>query len=138
MKVTSSGLDEVLRNLKKFGDDASKLSDKALKEVARDVVKPQLEKNTPLDTASKNPSHLKDNIVVRSRKQKFDGYNAAYVTYSGSGQGADNPIDVRWRAGFVEWGTINQRPQGMVTKTSSQTARQVESELEAKLRGLFR
>lgn len=137
VNVTSKGLDGILRNLKKFGDDAQSMGEKAVLDASKDVVKSKLEQNTPYDPESTNPSHLRDQVVVRSRKTKNRGYKYAFVTYSGSGQGKDNPVDVRWRAGFVEWGTVSQKPQGMVSKTAVQVKGEVEGELANRLRRLL-
>lgn len=136
MKVKSEGLDEVLRNLDKFEGRAMQLSTKAVRNVGKSVAK-KLEANTPMDSDNDNPSHLKDNVVVRMKKTKDEGYKLAYVTYSGNGKGQNNPKDVKWRAGFVEWGTIHQRPQGFVYKTVKQVQKDVERMLISELRGLL-
>lgn len=137
MKITSTGLNEILKNIDKLGKDANKIGERAVKRVAEDVVKEALIENTPYDSDSTNPSHLRDNVVVRMKRTKDKGYRLAYVTYSRTGKGKDDPRDVLWRAHFVEWGTVSQRPQGMIIKTVGQTKSKVEREIERELRRLI-
>ena len=136
MRVTSKGLDDILKGLSKLNVDAQNIGEKAVRKVAKDVAK-ELEQNTPYDPSSRNPSHLRDNVIVKTIKTRDGGYKLAYVTYSRNGKGANDPKDVLWRASFVEWGTIHSRPQGMVAKTVQQVKDNVAKQLEDEMRRLL-
>lgn len=132
MKVESKGLNELLKNLDKLNKDVQKVGHSAVRKTAQGVAQ-QLSDNTPYDPNSKNPSHLKDKVQVQMKKTRDGSYKMAYVTYRGNNKGASDPNDVKWRAGFIEWGTKHIRPQGMVQKTVKQVEGSVQKDLEREL-----
>lgn len=127
MKVEVEGLDNILSNIKKFEKDALKKSEGVARKVAKDVVMPVLVRNTPYDSQSKNPEHLRDEVYVSMRKVKGEGYKRAKVDYRKK---------VRYRAYFVEWGTIHQRAQNFSAKTAVSVKRTVEREIARQLRSI--
>lgn len=136
MKVKSEGLNEILNNLDRTKSEARKLGERAVRNISKDVAE-TLSNNTPYDSSSDNPSHLKDNVMVSMKKTKDESYKLGYVTYRRNGKGRNNPRDVLWRVKFVEWGTIHQKPQGMVLKTAKQVEKSVASKLESEMRRLL-
>lgn len=107
-----------IKALKKLGANYKKAENKAINE-ASDFVKKELVKNTPRYNGLKNTGkrgsymleHAEDHIVNSKAKN------------GKSEVGFDN--DVAWRAHFIEFGTINQRPQAFVQRTQKDVQKQV-------------
>lgn len=104
--------------LKRLGANYKKAEAKAINE-ASDFVKKELVKNTPRYTGLKNTGkrgkymleHAEDHIVNSKAKN------------GKSEVGFDD--DVAWRVHFIEFGTINQRPQAFVQRTQRDVQIQV-------------
>ncbi len=103
----------VQQAVKQLGDKFSRVENKAVNEAAG-VVANRLEMNTPVWEGVKSAGskgdymleHAKDHIVQSKAK---DGYAEV---------GFDK--EVGWRIHFVEFGTINQRPNSFVEMTQEQ------------------
>ena len=93
-------------------------------EVAGGYASKQLKTKTPIDYDTK--THLKDHIV----------YSKPTVNKPVSEIGFDK--QVAWRAHFVEFGTIKQRPQAFIQKTmrdiESKVADIIQSEMMRRLK----
>lgn len=116
MSVTIDSSSAV-KALKKIGENYKVAERKAVTKAAEFVAE-TLEKNTPVYDGKKSGTkgsymfkRAKDN-VVRSKTKN----GRAEVGYSD---------DVAWRMHFVEFGTINQRPQGFVQRTQNEVEKQV-------------
>lgn len=109
---------EVFKALRELKTSVKRVENPALRKAAA-YAKPKLEQNTPIWTGKKSngkrgsymQEHAKNRVVIGPVK---DGNIDV---------GYDN--DVAWRMHFIEFGTINQPPQGIVQKTQKQIENQV-------------
>lgn len=99
-----------IKALKKLGSNYKKAEKKAVSDASL-FVQSKLESNTPVYKDSRNGKHAKDEVVKSTTK---DGY--AEIGYSN---------EVSWRMHFIEFGTINQRPQGFVQRTQREIEKEV-------------
>ncbi|MFD2829233.1 HK97-gp10 family putative phage morphogenesis protein [Corticicoccus populi] len=107
-----TGFEDVMKNIEKLGDAIEKQSNAAIRHAAKEVVAPELKKNTPKLPYMKK-HHMQDNISVsniRTNKETFEKY--IVVAYK---------KPVKHRVHFVEMGTLRQRPQLFITRTTNDT-----------------
>lgn len=109
---------EVFKALRRLKTGVKRVETPALRKAAA-YAKPKLEQNTPVWQGKKSKGkrgdymleHASDHVVIGPVK---DGNIDV---------GYDD--DVAWRIHFIEFGTINQPPQGIVQKTQKQIENQV-------------
>lgn len=109
---------EVFKAVKQLKNNVQRAENPALRKAAF-YAKPKLEQNTPYWTGKKSngkrgaymQKHAKEHVVigpVQSGRIEI-GYDE----------------DVAWRIHFIEFGSIQHRPQGFVQKTQQQIEEQV-------------
>lgn len=109
---------EVFKALRELKTSVKRVENPALRKAAS-FTKTKLEQNTPRWDGKKSngkrgsymQEHAKDHVVIGPVK---DGNIEV---------GYDD--DVSWRMHFIEFGTIKQKPQGIVQKTQKQIENQV-------------
>src|SRR5699024_1042539 len=126
-QVQITGVEEIIRN---FSLKAKKVKtvEKTAREAGAQVIKRELERNTP--KSDEGGDHLKDTIGIsgaRTDKETGDKYTAV-------GWGKDNA----WRVHFPEFGTIYQSPQGFVTKSVNNAKDEVERAMISQVKRALR
>lgn len=120
---------ELFANLQKLGKKYTRAENKAVNE-SLDHVEKSLKENTPRWNGKKYEDYTRGSYT----KEHMEDHTTQNRARGGYGEvGFDD--NVGWRAHFVEFGTIKQRPQGFVQRTEKEVSREVKRIIERNLKG---
>ncbi|MCU7557257.1 HK97-gp10 family putative phage morphogenesis protein [Macrococcus capreoli] len=125
--VEIKGTEAILDRLEAVGVNIKRAKKNALKR-AGEVVEKQLEKNTP--RSDKHDIHMKEHVVKSN--VRIDGETGGEYIAIGY------PKGIKHRVHVVEFGTINQSPQGFMSKTMQETKSEVRKVIMDELKGALK
>lgn len=115
------GFEQIQNNLKRLGNKARRVENKAILEGAN-IVADRMRKEVPISNI--DHLHIRDDIQVSNVKRK-GGIPSAEV-----GPG----VSTAWRAKFLEFGTVKMSPTPFISKSAKLSKAQVKAAIASELK----